>query len=505
MLSSLVSFYLRHIDGRLTKLGFGPGDPTTPGYPSKPGAPRQDTSYAIAKIPSLPISYKDAIPILKGLNGQGPRAGSFGYRWQSGGLGEKGVDYNVGPSAPGLQLNLVNDVEYVTTPMWNVIGIINGTQSDEAVVLGNHRDAWIAGGAADPNSGSAAFNEVIRGLGKALQKGWKPRRTIVLASWDGEEYGLVGSTEWVEEYLPWLSASAVAYLNVDVGTSGPDFVAAAAPLLDNVLIEATQEIPSPNQTIKGQTVGDIWNGYIKTMGSGSDFTSFQDFAGIPCIDMGFGPNPSVKGAEGRPVYHYHSNYDSFDWMDRFGDPGWHYHATIAKLWGLLTAKIVERPVIPFNATNYATALARYTDSVEAMSAYTQMKIPLRLHKLWLAIAQFKDAAQKFDAYAADLNDLITRGQSGDGYGIRKDVQAANDAYKVLERQFLYSKGLDGRSWFKHTIFAPGLWTGYAGATFPGLVESVEAGDAENFYRWQSIISEQVKEAADLLERARGQG
>jgi len=139
-------------------------------------------------------------------------------------------------------LNLVNEQEYTTTPMWNVIGVINGTLADEVVVLGNHRDAWIAGGAGDPNSGSAAFNEVIRGFGLALQTGWKPLRTIVFASWDGEEYGLVGSTEWVEEYLPWLSGSAVAYLNVDVGAAGPNFKLAAAPLLNQVVQEACKEI-----------------------------------------------------------------------------------------------------------------------------------------------------------------------------------------------------------------------------------------------------------------------
>lgn len=139
-------------------------------------------------------------------------------------------------------MNLVNEQEYVTTPLWNVIGVINGTIPDEVVVLGNHRDAWIAGGAGDPNSGSAAFNELIRSFGIALRAGWKPLRTVVFASWDGEEYGLIGSTEWVEEYLPWLSASTVAYLNVDVGTKGPDFKLSAAPLLEQVVIEAGQSL-----------------------------------------------------------------------------------------------------------------------------------------------------------------------------------------------------------------------------------------------------------------------
>jgi N-acetylated-alpha-linked acidic dipeptidase len=245
---------------------------------------------------------------LKSLNGHGPNTSSFNKYWQGGGLGYKGVDYNIGPSPDSLVLNLVNEVEYVTTPLWNVIGIINGSIPDEFVVLGNHRDAWIAGGAGDPNSGSAAMNEVIRAFGKALEAGWKPLRTIVFASWDGEEYGLVGSTEWVEEYLPWLSAGSIAYLNVDVGTRGPNFEAAASPLLNKVLYEATGLVKSPDQTTMGQSVRDTWDGKIRTMGSGSDFTAFQDFAGIPSLDVGFAAGPKD------PIYHYHSNYDSFHWM-----------------------------------------------------------------------------------------------------------------------------------------------------------------------------------------------
>lgn len=227
-------------------IGFAPGDPTTPGYPSKPGCPRQPVDHAVPSIPSLPISYAEALPLLKALNGHGPKASSFEESWQGGGLGYKGVEYSIGPSPADLKLNLVNEQEYVTTPLWNVIGIINGTILDEVVVIGNHRDAWIAGGAGDPNSGSAALNEVIRSFGIALSAGWKPLRTIVFASWDGEEYGLVGSTEWVEEYLPWLSASTIAYLNVDVAVRSPHLEVSSAPLLNNAFIEASKSSSSAN-------------------------------------------------------------------------------------------------------------------------------------------------------------------------------------------------------------------------------------------------------------------
>ena len=447
-------------------LGIAPGDPTTVGYPSKPGVPRQDPHASIPSIPSVPISYTDALPLLKALNGHGPKASDFDSRWQGGKLGYKGVEYNIGPSPPNLVLNLVNEQEYVTTPLWNVIGIINGTSQDEVIVLGNHRDAWIAGGAGDPNSGSAALNELIRSFGVALARGWKPLRTIVFASWDGEEYGLIGSTEWVEEYIPWLSGAAVAYLNVDVGARGDAFSTSASPLLHKAIYETTALVQSPNQTVKGQTVRDTWNGHIGTMGSGSDFTAFQDFAGIPSIDLGFGHSSKA-------VYHYHSNYDSFAWMDNWGDKGWHYHVAITKVWALLAAKLVESPIIGFNATDYAVALGSYLERVTdkstesfssnrsaAIDAYTKTQA---FGDLEDAIEDFQNATATFDAYAAQLAEDIKQDipwwKWWEKIKMVVNVKVANAKYKALDRLFLYQKGLDGRSWFKHVVYAPGIWTG----------------------------------------------
>lgn len=223
-------------------LSVAPGDPTTPGYPSKPGVPRQPVDSAIPSIPSLPVSYREALPLLNALNGIGPNASSFPSSWHRGGLDYKGVSYNIGPSPDNLVLNLVNEQNYTTTPQWDVVGIINGTIQDEVIVIGNHRDAWIVGGA-DPNSGSAALNEVVRSFGEALSRGWKPLRTIVFASWDGEEYGLIGSTEYVEEYIGWLNATAVAYINVDVGSIS---VQSPPPLLiTNVFSQREGQILEP--------------------------------------------------------------------------------------------------------------------------------------------------------------------------------------------------------------------------------------------------------------------
>ncbi|GMG11657.1 unnamed protein product [Aspergillus oryzae] len=460
----------------LSELGFAPGDPTTPGWPSKPGCDRKDPSDAIPSIPSIPISYKEAIPFLKALNGHGSKAADFPKRWQGGKLGSKGVEYNIGPSPDDVVINLDNQQEYVTTPLWNVIGTIKGAIPDEVVILGNHRDAWIAGGAGDPNSGSAVLNEVIRSFGEALKAGWKPLRTIVFASWDGEEYGLLGSTEWVEDKLPWLKKANVAYLNVDVAASGTVLGPRAAPLLNSLIYEVTSLVQSPNQTIEGQTVRDVWDGYIATMGSGSDFTAFQDFAGVASLDLGFGRGPKD------PVYHYHSNYDSFDWMDRFGDPGWLYHEACTKLWSLAAAKLVEAPVLSFSASDYSTGLGQYLEKIKP-GAKKLRGGEFDFGSLDRAVAEFQATAKKFDAYAADLTSQL--GEDLPWYLWWKKVRlyfqirVVNDKYKALERAFLYEPGLDGRNWFKHVVFAPGLWTGYSGATYPGLVESFDAGDSAN--------------------------
>lgn len=394
----------------------------------------------------------------------------------------------------------MNEQNYTITPAWNTIGIINGSISDEVVVLGNHRDAWIVGGAGDPNSGSAALNEVVRSFGAALSKGWKPQRTIVFASWDGEEYGLVGSTEWVEQYLPWLSHSAVAYLNVDVGTRGTLFQASAAPVLNRALIEITKEVQSPNQTVAGSSVYDLWDKHISTMGSGSDFTAFQDFAGIPSLDMGFGGTGPLD-----PIYHYHSNYDSHAWMSKYGDPTFVYHVTAAKLWALLAAKLVEEPVIAFNATEYALGLAKYLDSVktraqESGHAFASKAAFSGLEK---AIGKLTDVAESFDSHAARIaaaaaskHNSRTPAQSARLYA---DVRAVNVQYKYLERAFLYAKGLDSRNWFKHVVFAPGKWTGYAGATFPGLVEAIDEGDEKALGKWTGIIEGSIWKAVGVLK------
>lgn len=257
--------------GSVEFLSIYPGDPTTPDYPSKEGVPRTDGSAVLAKIPSIPLSWVDAKPILAALDGFGTDGAAVNRsHW----VGALNVSYSTGP-APGVQVSLSNVMNETITPIWDVIGVINGTNADETIVIGNHRDAWIIGGAADPNSGTAIIVELAKALGKLLEQGWKPKRNIVLGSWDGEEYGLLGSTEFVEEYIPWLNETVVSYLNVDIGASGPHVYFDASPELHQITQETMKKIVWMDEN---RTMYDSWyedlQGYIGVLGSGSDYTAF---------------------------------------------------------------------------------------------------------------------------------------------------------------------------------------------------------------------------------------
>lgn len=238
------------------------------------------------------------------------------------------------------------------------------------------------------------------------------------------------------------------------------------------------------------------------MGSGSDFTAFQDFAGIPCVDMGYG---ATSGPED-PIYHYHSNYDSYAWMVKYGDPTFNYHITAAKLWALLAAKLVEEPVIAFNATDYAVGLAKYLDSVKQRAAESEHTFDTEVAFAGLdkAIAHLTSTASHFDDHAYAVAKLAANPHIPRAPGavtrLYAHVRDVNVQYKYLERAFLYSKGLDSRSWFKHVVFAPGKWTGYAGATFPGLVEAIDEGDKLALKKWVGIIEGTIWKAVGVLSK-----
>ncbi|KAF2272944.1 glutamate carboxypeptidase 2 [Westerdykella ornata] len=470
--------------GSVMFLSTYPGDPTTPGYPSKEDSPRADPSGSVPRIPSIPISWRDAQPILQALNGFGTNGKDVNRTNWVGAI--PGVTYSTGEGS-GATLSLSNVMEANYTAIWNAIGIINGTNQDEVIVVGNHRDAWIVGGAADPNSGSAVLIELAKAFGKLQETGWRPKRTIVLASWDAEEYGLVGSTEWLEEYLPWLKTAAVSYLNIDVAVSGPVPDFSATPDFHEIAAQIQKKVIWPYRNTTDRTLYDVWQteagGEFGVLGSGSDYTGFLH-RGIACIDLGAGG--SVE--KGDPIYPYHSNYDSYHWMSTFGDPGFVHHKAIGQYLTLLLYHLSSDEVLPLNPAGYTSELrAYYKDLEEVVSSGNGT---LDLSALSSAIDTFETYAQQFIslrefAITTNNTELIT-------------VQ--NHKARDFSRGFTSQGGLPGREFFQNLIFAPGLDTGYAPVTYPGITESITfAKDWKRAQEWVGKTANAILVAANMLK------
>ncbi|KAI0135366.1 glutamate carboxypeptidase [Daldinia grandis] len=462
--------------GSVEFLSTYPGDPTTPGYPSKEGVPRVEHPVVLPDIPSIPISYANAIPILAALDGYGTTGDEVN---RTGWVGKLNVSYSTGP-APGTTISLSNFMEDTYAPIWNAIGIINGTVGDETIVIGNHRDAWIIGGAADPNSGSAILVELSKAFGKLLSQGWKPKRNIVIASWDGEEYGLLGSTEWVEEYIPWLTDTAVSYLNVDVGTSGPWPYIEATPELHTIATDTMKKVLWKD----GRNMYDVWleytQGYIGVLGSGSDYTSFVH-KGIGSIDIGAGPGATD------PIYHYHSNFDSYYWMSTFGDPGFTVHKFTAQYLTLLAYNLANQDAIQFDLPNYGIQMEDYYEDL--LSLVDSTTSDLDTSPLRNAIQDFKTAAaeveaQEKQAVATNDSELLT---------------LVNHKYRDFQRGFVSQGGLPDREFYRHLIFAPGLDTGYAPTTFPGITEALIAGNISLAAQFVQKTSKAILVARDVIK------
>ncbi|WWC70018.1 uncharacterized protein I206_103962 [Kwoniella pini CBS 10737] len=392
-----------------------PGDPSTPGEPAYKNATRIE-SGSQPSIPSLPLSYEDVIPLLKALEGKGIKASELGPYF-TGGLEYYGVEYYIGPS--DVDLHLVNEMNDRVLPIWNTMAVIPGHISDEVIILGNHRDAWVLG-ASDPSSGTASQYEVVRGLGALLRKGWKPLRTIVLTSWDAEEYGLVGSVEWAEDFGDWLVENAVAYLNLDGSASGTNFHASASPSIALLLKEAAEEINSssdPSRSVfSTRDNAGNWDEYIfgefgegefdaltvdagsgiGALGSGSDFTPFLQRYGIASSDLGY------KGGPKDPVYHYHSIYDSHTWQAKYGDIGFHRHTDAAKVIGLLTLRLADTLILPLNTTQYARDLAYYLEKVEDIANSSSFADSLDFETLSQSIKAVQESSIKLDVERKEL-------------------------------------------------------------------------------------------------------
>ena len=463
-----------------------PGDPLTPGRPAIQGVPRLKPEEAtdLTRIPVQPVAYDVAKTILAPLKGP-VRPKGF-----QGGLP---FPYHLG-GTNDVKVRLKTDMDYKLRTIWDVVARIDGNEEkDRWVILGNHRDAWVFG-AVDPNSGSSAMLEVGRGFGQLLKAGWKPRRTIILCSWDAEEYGLVGSTEWAEELAPELKEKAVAYLNLDAAVSGAHFGASSVPSLWKLMRAVTRDINDPKT---GKTIYQQWQeraredrseeekvtggeARIAPLGSGSDYTPFLQHLGIASTDMGFGGDYGV----------YHSAYDSFYWMDHFGDPGFRYHVAAAQVWGTLAMRLADADGLSFDYTDYASEVREFFKEALKLARLRNLAGSLDDKAMTDAIDDFAREAERVERNRQDA----IRGSD------RAKLAKINDALVQAERQFIDSRGLRGRAWYKHQIYAPGFYTGYAAQPLTDFRQALDDRNAVNAKEGLERIVEAIKRATKTLKQ-----
>ncbi len=471
-----------------------PGDPTTPGIASVPSledAKRTPPEQAASmpRIPTTPISYADARPMLENLAGpESPRA------WQ----GALPFTYHVGPGPVRVKLKLKQDYAYRT--IWNVIGRIHGREfPDEWVTSGNHRDAWVYG-AVDPNSGTASQLEAARAFGALLKTGWRPRRTIVLGSWDAEEQGLIGSTEWAEQYAKVL-ATAVAYVNIDAGAFGPKFSANAVPSLKQFVRDVTKSVTSPSggsvyeawklakeqEASEKKTSPDLGGSErapiaassdlpVGDLGSGSDYTAFLQHLGVPSTDV------SSSGDYGV----YHSVFDNYEWFTKFADPGFHYLQQMARVYGLQLLRMSEADALPYDYEAYGKEITVYLQKAQQKSARILGKNGPDFSDALKAARRLTSAGEKLGKAQRDAD--------------AKELSKGNRALREAERAFLLPGGLPNRPWFRHAIYAPGEYTGYAAVVLPGVNEALDASDAERTRAQLAALAAAINRAADVLEK-----
>ena len=471
-----------------------PGDPTTPGIASVPSLPDSrrtppEQSAQLPKIPTTPLSYADAWPILEHLGGpDSPR------EWQ----GSLPFTYHVGPGPTKVKMHLKQDYQFRT--IWDVIGRVRGREvPDEWVVAGNHRDAWVYG-AVDPNSGTAAMLESVHGIGELLKSGWKPKRTIVFGSWDGEEEGLIGSTEWGEQHETEL-ANAVAYFNLDVAVSGAKFGASSVPTLKQFVRDVTKVVPSPKggmlydewrkttqsgadaERTPTQAIGDVertpaaqsrFDVPVGDLGSGSDYTVFLQHLGVPSSDV------SSTGSYGV----YHSVFDNFNWFKKFGDPDFVYEQEMARVFGLEVVRMSDADVLPYDYEQYGKEIAVYVEAARRKAEVLFPGLPPSFTAAVRAAHQFEQAGAK-----------IRRKQENPGSGSSR----LNQALRQAERALLVADGLPNRPWFRHVIYAPGQYTGYAAVVIPGVNEAIDKRDLERTRQQIAVLAGALNRATKVLE------
>jgi N-acetylated-alpha-linked acidic dipeptidase len=510
-----------------------PGDPLTPGVGAVPGAKRLDIKEAktITKIPVLPISYADAQPLLAALHGEvAPEA------WR-GGLP---ITYHIGPGPARVHLKIASNWD--TKPLYDVIATLKGTNPDQWIVRGNHHDAWV-NGAEDPISGMSPELEEARVLGELHKQGWTPKRTIIYCAWDGEEPGLLGSVEWVETHVDDLKKHAVVYINSDSSSRGYLFTGGTQDL-QAVVGAVAHDINDPEKHItvwERAHLREIMRAknpeertglrkrndlVITELGDGSDYTAFQDFAGISSLNLGFGGED--EGTQ------YHSIYDDFYWYTHFADPDFTYERALAQTAGTMVLRIADADLLPFDYTPQAEAIAKYESDLEKLLKDKQEEITERNQEIQEgAFTATSDPHQKFVAPIAETvppfmnfapmkNSIEGLKKAAERYSkalikfrgaanesiLPSSVETVNADLIGVARLFLNDKGLPERPWFKNQIYAPGAYTGYGAKPVAAVREYMDQkkwkeADAQIPMVAEVIdhISAGINKAADDLESA----
>ena len=497
-----------------------PGDPTTPGYGSTKDAKRLDRKDAIniMKIPVLPISYQDALPLLASL--EGPVVPDA---WK-GGLP---LTYHAGPSKAKVRLAL--QFNWDIKPLYNVIAKMKGEKyPDEWVIRGNHHDGWV-NGAADPVSGLVAEMEEARVIAELAKKGMRPKRTIVFCAWDGEEPALLGSTEWVEDHADELQKKTVAYLNSDGNSRG--FVGlSGSHALEQFFNEIATDVMDPQTGVSvsdrryARTLAEadrsakakmIGNKYMKigALGAGSDYSPFFQHLGIPSANIGYGGEGN--GGE------YHSIYDSYDHFTRFKDPGFKYGSALAKTTGRAMMRLANADVLPFEYSLLVNTIAEYLADLKSMT--DQMRIDTDVENklikekiydlakdptLGFASPKAKETVPFLDFSKID-NAMVQVKSSAEALKINLIAAEKMDPSKLVslnkilfqsEQELLFSKGLPRRPWYKHMIYAPGFYTGYGVKTIPAVREGIEERNWKEAQEYIEIVASTLLQFSRSLQK-----
>jgi N-acetylated-alpha-linked acidic dipeptidase len=462
------------------------GDPTTPEYASLSGTPRVPlSSTTLPRIPVIPTSYANAAELLRGVRDATPNLLPKG--WQ-GGLPFR---YHVGPGPVRARVTVVTDeATRGYKDIWNVLGTIRGSEfPDEVIVIGGHRDAW-GPGAADNVSGTVSVLEAARTIATLVKEGYRPKRTIVFASWDGEEWGLLGSTEYVEQYATQLSKNGVAYFNQDMVAFGPSLGASGSPSLRPLFRQIARLVRMPGTR---ESVYDTWRKESKLAsdtlepemddpGGGSDFAGFYNHLGIPIVEWGFGGPQGI----------YHSSYDSFHWLSTYGDPGFKHHAAAGELGALLVMRMANADILPYDYVAYARAMRTLADS--AGKSISQRGWTISIGTLSDAITRMEEAARRFE----EARDKVLNRSKPLPAAVRK---RANGHLLQVERAFVRPQGLRNRSWYRNVIYAADDDNGYANIGLPSVNEAIRAGDASLTASEIADLAARFNSAAKILMKA----